>query len=171
MKKIRLPHRILAMALVILMTVQLLPLNAFAFGALQSWDPGVDLSTLKQEDAINWPIKVYDYLSDGMLFEWMDTNTTTSSSSPNVTVGHTDGPSQIAPYGGGYKPPTTVLGSDFTYSASTNYSSSNYNSPYYYSASGCAVSLTKKDAVDFKSPYYLRISDNTAYSGSGGNHT
>ena len=114
MKKIRLPHRILAMALVILMTVQLLPLNAFAFGALQSWDPGVDLSTLKQEDAINWPIKVYDYLSDGMLFEWMDTNTTTSSSSPNVTVGHTDGPSQIAPYGGGYKPPTTALGSDFT---------------------------------------------------------
>ena len=69
MKKIRLPHRILAMALVILMTVQLLPLNVFAtFGDLQSWDPGVDLSTLEQEDAINWPIKVYDYLSDGILW-------------------------------------------------------------------------------------------------------
>ena len=80
MKKTRLSHRILAMVLVILMTVQLLPLSAFAkFGDLQSWNPGVDLSTLKQEDAINWPIKIYDYLSDGMLFEWMDTNAGSTS--------------------------------------------------------------------------------------------
>ena len=171
MKKTSLSTRILAMVLILVMTIQLLPLSAFAtFGELQSWNPGVDLSTLKQDDAINWPIKVYDYLSDGMLFEWMDTNTTTTSSSPYLTVGHTDGTAYVTPYGGGYKNPATALGSDFTYAASTNYSTSNYNSPYYYSASGCAVSLTKKDAVDFKSPYYLRISDNTAYSGSGGNH-
>ena len=152
------------MLLVVLMTVQLLPLSAFAtFGDLQSWDPGVDLSTLKQEDAINWPIKIYDYLSDGMLFEWMDTNTTTSSSSPYLPVGHSDGTAYITPYGGGYKPPvTSYLGYDFTYGASLAWSTSSIYSPnYHYNTNGYGKSYTLKqvDAVDFKTPMYARISD------------
>lgn len=165
MKKTRLSHRILAMVLVVLMTVQILPLNVFAkFGDLQAWDPGVDLSTLKQEDAINWPIKVYDYLSDGMLFEWMDTNTTTSSSSPNLTVGNTDGSSQVSQYGGGYKPPITALGIDFTYDKSNAYSSTTYSPQYGFSSQGwgTAYKLTKKLADDYKSPMYLRIEDGSS---------
>ena len=162
MKQTGFIRRTLALLLVLIMTVQLLPMGAMAsFGDLKSADPGVELDTLKQEDAINWPIKVYDYLSDGMLFEWMDSNTTTYSSSQKLTVGHTD-EAYITPYGGGYKPPVTEKGSDFTYAASSNYSSSNYNSPYYYnSVSTCAYTLTKKDAVDYVSPYYLRITDGT----------
>ena len=163
MKKTGLIHRTLALLLVAVMAIQLVPMNVLAkFGDLQGGDPGVDLTTLNQTDAINWPIKVYDYLSDGMLFEWMDTNTSTSSSSPNITVGHTDGTSQVTPYGGGYKNPVTKFGSDFTYAASVNYSSSNWNSPYYYNkVSKCAYTLTQKDAVDYVSPYYLQITDGT----------
>ena len=172
MKRTSLANRILALLLVVIMTVQLLPLNAFAaFGDLQSWDPGVDLSTLKQEDAINWPIKVYDYLSDGMLFEWMDTNTTTGTNgtSTTLTYGHTDGTAYVTPYGGGYKPPATVFGSDFTYASSSCYSTSLYNSPYYWYGNngynyGKAYTLTKKDAVDFQTPYYLRITDGSSSS-------
>lgn len=184
MKKTRLSHRILAMVLVVLMTVQLLPLSAFAtFGDLQSWNPGVDLSTLKQDDAINWPIKIYDYLSDGMLFEWMDTNTTTYSGSPTLPVGSTNGTSYVVPYGGGYKPPATMLGTDFTYDgkesgwttdtyknakdSNGNYYR-NYSSYYYYSSSsygyGKSYTMTKRAAVDFSSPMYLRITDGSVDS-------
>ena len=123
MKKTGFIHRALALLLVVILTIQLLPVSTLAaFGDLRGGETGVDLSTLGQKDAINWPIKVYDYLSDGMLFEWMDTNTTTTSSKPNVTYNHTDGTSYVTPYGGGYKPPATVLGSDFTYGTSVNYS-------------------------------------------------
>ena len=131
MKKFGFGHRALALLLVVVMTLQLLPLGVFAaFGDLQSSDTGVDVSTIGKNDAINWPIKVYDYLSDGMLFEWMDTNTTTTSSKPNVTYNHTDGTSYVTPYGGGYKNPVTVVGYDFTYASSTSWSTSSEYSPY-----------------------------------------
>ena len=168
MKKTTLSHRILAMVLILIMTIQLLPLSAFAaFGDLQSWDPGVDLSTLKQEDAINWPIKVYDYLSDGMLFEWMDTNTTTSSSSPTLSFDNDDASSKVSQYGGGYKPPVTALGIDFTYDASDAYSSTTYSPQYGYSSQswGKSYTLTKKTAVDYSSPQYLKITDGTDGAG------
>jgi hypothetical protein len=164
MKKTRLSHRILAMVLVVLMTAQLLPLNAFAaFGDLKGAATGVDISTLKQEDAINWPIKIYDYLSDGMLFEWMDTNTTTSSSSPNLTVGNTDA-SSITPYGGGYKPPVTALGLDFTYGASVAWGNTTYSPRYGYNNNnwGKSYKLTQKQAVDYSSPMYMRIEDGSS---------
>ena len=164
MKKTSLSMRILAMALVLIMTVQIIPANVFAFGEMQAADTGIKVDTIKKDDVINWPIKIYDYLNDGLLFEYADNNYTGT-----IATGHNK-EEYIAPYGGGEKPPVTALGSDFTYASSTNYSSSNYNSPYYYSASGCAVSFAWKDAVDFKSPGYLHITDNTAYSGSGGNH-
>ena len=171
MKKTGFIHRALALLLVVILTVQLLPVGTLAaFGDLQGGNTGVDLSTLGQNDAINWPIKVYDYLSDGMLFEWMDTNTTTTSSSPNITVGHTKGTSYVVPYGGGYKPPATVYGSDFTYAASSNYSTSTQNSPFYYygyngKTYGKAYTLKKVDAVDYKTPYHLHITDGST-SGS-----
>ena len=168
MKKTTLSHRILAMVLILIMTFQMLPLNAFAtFGDLQAWDPGVDLSTLKQEDAINWPIKIYDYLSDGMLFEWMDTNTNTSSSSSTLPFDNDDASSKVSQYGGGYKPPVTTLGIDFTYDASDAYSSTTYSPQYGYSSQswGKSYTLTKKTAVDYSSPQYLKITDGTDGAG------
>ena len=166
MKKTGFIHRALALLLVVMLTIQLLPVGTLAaFGDLRGGETGVDLSTLGQKDAINWPIKVYDYLSDGMLFEWMDTNTTTTSSKPNVTYNHTDGTSYVTPYGGGYKPPATALGSDFTYGTSVNYSiSATENSPFYYYGAngkqyGKAYTLEGQDAEDYKTPYHLHITD------------
>ena len=172
MKKTGFIHRALALLLVVILTIQLLPVGTLAaFGDLRGGETGVDLSTLGQKDAINWPIKVYDYLSDGMLFEWMDTNTTTTSSKPNVTYNHTDGTAYVTPYGGGYKPPVTVLGSDFTYGTSVNYSiSATENSPFYYYGAngkkyGKAYTLKGQDAEDYKTPYHLHITDGSDTSG------
>ena len=212
MKKTRLSHRILAMVLVILMTVQLLPLSAFAkFGDLQSWDPGVDLSTLKQEDAINWPIKIYDYLSDGMLFEWMDTNAgSTSDGHHTVTNKDSSGNTSInehiaVPYAGGATAPLTEMGNDFTYDTRLNsyvtQGSSSYQLGYTAWSAGYATwenswgstnevnsrdtfldinefdnirspynmwkqqsrgdnyTMTKVDAVDYKTPMHAHITD------------
>ena len=167
MKKTGFIHRALALLLVVILTIQLLPVGTLAaFGDLRGGETGVDLSTLGQKDAINWPIKVYDYLSDGMLFEWMDTNTTTTSSKPNVTYNHTDGTAYVTPYGGGYKNPVTVVGYDFTYASSTSWSTSFEYSPYAHwnnGYQGRCFDFTKVDAVDYKDPYHLRITDG-AYS-------
>lgn len=44
---------------------------------------------MNQEDAINWPIKIYDYLDDGMLFEWNDsTHTGSLADGNNTTTGN-----------------------------------------------------------------------------------
>ena len=166
MKKTHLSTRILAMVLVLVMTIQLLPLSAFAaFGDLQSWDPGVDLSTLKQEDAINWPIKIYDYLSDGMLFEWMDTNTNASSSSPNIPFGSTS-MGATAPYGGGYKSPVATRITDFTYDVSsvvTPWSTASSSSSTYYEWNtnnrGKAYKLEKVPAKDYEYPMHAHITN------------
>ena len=168
MKKFGFAHRALAMLLVLVMTLQLLPLGVLAtFADLKAADPGVTISSLKQDDTINWPIKVYDYLSDGMLFEWMDTNTTTNSSNPKLSIGHSDGTSEVTPYGGGYKNPVTELGVDFTYDDSSNYAwntSSSYSPLYHwkYNHYGVSYKLDKVDAVDFRTPMHLHVTDNTS---------
>ena len=165
MKKFGFGHRALALLLVVVMTLQLLPLGVLAtFGDLQSWDPGVQLDTMGKQDAINWPIKVYDYLSDGMLFEWFDTNTSASSSSPNIPWGNTNGAGAVTPYGGGYKPPVTALGLDFTYGSSMAWGSDTYSPRWGLNNKswGTAYKLTQVDAVDYSSPMYMRIQDGSS---------
>ena len=137
MRKFGFGHRVLALLLVLIMTVQLLPLGALAdaFGALKGADAGVDLtgdSAVGMNNSINWPIKVYDYLNDGMLFEWNDTNTSGNIVDSHHTVNNysdNDGDgdydkwvtTQVAvPYAGGKKPPLTQMGTDFTYDTRLN---------------------------------------------------
>ena len=161
MKRTKLSHRILAMLLVVLLTVQVLPLNAMAldFGILQSVETGINLGTVNQEDAINWPIKIYDYLDDGMLFEWNDSTHTGS-----LPVGSNSTTANAVPYGGGAHPVVTTIGTDFT-GPNTMFSTayqSNVDTARMYK-------WTYIEAVDFKTPRYLRLQ--SGGSGSSGNFT
>ena len=156
MKKTGLTHRILALLLVIVMTLQILPAGVFALGELRAVETGIDPDTVNQKDAINWPIKIYDYLDDGMLFEWNDTY----NSGTKMPTGNTDGETNTVPYGGGEAPVVTVLGSDYTYGASDSWDADNKQSTYYHWKSGSrgtAYKITKVDAKDYKSPMYMRV--------------
>ena len=162
MKKSGFARRAVAMLLVLVMTLQLLPLGVLAwnFGQLKTADSGVDIDTLGDEDSINWPIKIYDYLSDGILFELNDSNVggTDASQGTTIPTGSTEG--YVAPYGGGYSPPVTAKGVDFTYGSSTAWSSSSGSSPYYHwntNGYGKAYQLTKVDAVDYRTPMYAKL--------------
>ena len=161
MKKTSLSMRVLAMLLVIIMTVQILPLNALglAFGLLQSTDTGVDLDTVNQKDAINWPIKIYDYLDDGMLFEWND-----STHTGDFPTGNDSTTKNTVPYGGGANPPVTTLGYDFTYGTSLGWSTSNNYSPWYFYNNtnyyyGRSYAISQVDAKDFQTPMHMHITD------------
>ena len=76
MKKLNLGKRLVALVLVLLMMLSLVPLSVFAAtkgDIVTSENKGVvgfDTSTLNKNGTINWPVKIYDYLSDGMLFEF-----------------------------------------------------------------------------------------------------
>lgn len=139
MERTKISHRVLALLLVIIMTMQLLPTSVFAFGELLSVDTGVKLDTMNQTDAINWPIKIYDYLDDGMLFEWNDTQTTGT-----VADGQNSATSTV-PYGGGANPVVTKWGVDYTYNGAVTATDGNYYDDKIV------------DPVDFQSPRYLHI--------------
>ena len=148
------------MVLVLIMTVQLIPANVFAFGELKSVETGIKVDTLKKEDAINWPIKIYDYLDDGMLFEWNDSQ----NGGTSLSTGNTDGESNTVPYGGGETPPVTALGSDYTYDASTPWSTSSEYATYQQwntNNRGKAYKISKVAAKDFSSPMYMHVSHNS----------
>ena len=168
MKKTGFTKRMLALLLVVIMTVQLLPLSVFAaVGDLKSVDTGIDVSTLKQADAINWPIKIYDYLNDGMLFEFNE-----SSMTGTMPDSQTSAEGGTVPYGGGSAPPVTELGTDFTYSdeddstGAWSKTSSSVSTNYYYTNSGYGKSytLTREEADDYKTPQYAHITDGSTTS-------
>ena len=163
MKKFGFARRALAMLLVIIMTLQIIPAGVLALNStgelvtgseVHSNVTGIVNNTLSKDDAINWPIKIYDYLNDGMLFEWNDSQDTGYSDGGyhSMTGGQ-------PPYGGGTTPPATVIGTDFTDPAP--YGSSEYTRPGY---SGTNYVRTQVEAVDYTSPMYLHITDG---NGSG----
>ena len=155
MKKTSLSMRVLAMVLVLIMTVQLIPANVFAFGELKSVETGIKVDTLKKEDAINWPIKIYDYLDDGMLFEWNDS----LNSGTSMATGNSDGEGNTTPYGGGAPPVWTKAGTDYTYNGALTATDGNvYND-------------TIVEAKDFKDPRHLHIAGKGDSNTSNGNYT
>ena len=155
MKKTSLSMRVLAMVLVLIMTVQLIPANVFAFGELKSVETGIKVDTLKKEDAINWPIKIYDYLDDGMLFEWNDSQ----NSGTSMATGNSDGEGNTTPYGGGAPPVWTKAGTDYTYNGALTATDGNvYND-------------TIVEAMDFKDPRHLHIAGKGDSNTSNGNYT
>ena len=72
MKKHRISKRILAMMLVICMVFTMLPanVNAAVQGDIGDATMGLQEGSMDDDDTITWPIEIYDYHNDGMLFEY-----------------------------------------------------------------------------------------------------
>lgn len=121
MKKFGIGSRLLAALLALTMFVSLVPLSALAYdGQIYDGVTGLDPDrNIDTKDTISWPIKVYDFLNDGMLFEY--------ASAQDSEVSVQDG----GAYGGGEIMPGyiysqgDVLGVDYT----INYSDNDQNDP------------------------------------------
>ncbi|MCI7097005.1 MAG: hypothetical protein MR939_07430, partial [Clostridiales bacterium] len=105
MKKHGMGKKLLAALLALAMVLPMVPLRAFAaVGDKQNGETGLQ-NGIDTTDTIKLPIRIYDYLNDGMLFEYAENNVSgTASYRPDNWRD--------------YKP-TVALGSDFT-SGNTN---------------------------------------------------
>ena len=151
MKMKGLCRRSLSLLLVAVMVVSMLPVSVFAAvgDIISSEDIGFDADTLDKSDVINWPVKIYDYLNDGMLFEPANSRADTASAAGMV-------------YGGGAVMPSTAVGTDFTTSAGSSSYSYTWSSASDVAAkSNYALSMVP--AVRFESPKYMHVS----YPGTG----
>ena len=75
MKKLGFGSRLLAILLVLTMVMSYIPTSVLAAAVVgdtksDKSDVGLVAGSLDTTDTIRWPIKVYDYLNDGMLFEY-----------------------------------------------------------------------------------------------------
>ncbi|MBQ2244605.1 MAG: hypothetical protein II320_02065, partial [Oscillospiraceae bacterium] len=75
MKKLGFGSRLLAILLVLTMVMSYIPTSVLAAAVVgdtksDKSDMGLAEGSLDTTDTIRWPIKVYDYLNDGMLFEY-----------------------------------------------------------------------------------------------------
>lgn len=79
MKKHRISKRIFAMLLVICMVFTMMPanVNAASKGDIEAGSMG--MSGIQMDDRITWPIEIYDYSNDGMLFEYASYTGNTAS--------------------------------------------------------------------------------------------
>jgi hypothetical protein len=125
----RLMSLLLALAMIVAMIPAIQPTRAnAAVGDIEDIGTGLtgDIDT---SDTISWPIKIYDYLEDGMLFEY---------SSANGTAVYDESYSQTGGglYGGGAPMPVTTLGSDYTsdwvYTSNTNNKGKDSTDTNYY---------------------------------------
>lgn len=136
MKKHGMGKKLLAALLALAMVLPMMPLQAFAaVGDKQNGNTGLQ-NGINTEDTIKLPIKIYDYLNDGMLFEYAENNVSgTASYRPDNWRD--------------YKP-TVALGSDFT--------SGNTNEGMYkfYNGSGYGK-VSYKSGNDFGTYLYLNL--------------
>ena len=184
MKKFRIGKRLLAGLLALIMVVSLLPLSVLAaLGDLRDGETGLD-KDIDTRDTISWPIKIYDYLNDGLLFEY--------AAAQDSSLSNLGGDA----YGGGAKMPGKIfyegeiLGSDFTVNSteSSEYydgecydywfrAKSNYNATYAQQGSGTAgafkflrlrpwlTTTNMQDIVisDFTNDRYYYLDGTTSY--------
>ncbi len=146
------------MLLVLVMVLQWMPIAGFGaeINDIATGNKGgvlgFDTSTFNKEGAINWPIKIYDFLNDGMLFEYANvlTEEIDDSTSSDVAGG--------AAYGGGEKMPVTVIGTDYTVAAA--YSEQAYKN-HAAKNRGTYYTLTPMAATAWKEPRHLRVTAGT----------
>ena len=129
MQKLGFGRRLLAMLLALTMVVSLVP-NVFRSAKAAVGDiypdrepTGLSSDGINTKDTISWPIKIYDYLNDGMLFEY--------SSAQDTTIWpHTGGS-----YGGGKTMPMigNHIGEDYTSISGYYQNNYAYSSTYGYS--------------------------------------
>lgn len=145
MKKHGIGSRLLAVLLALTMIVSVIPFSVFAAdGDIQDGETGLD-ANINTLDTISWPIKVYDYLNDGLLFEYASAQDTSISNLGGDAYGGGEPMPGVIAYGG------KILGSDFTVNSSdyTEYydsycyshwlkAKSNYHASYAQVGSGTA---------------------------------
>ena len=157
--------RLVALLLVTVMVVSMLPVGALAatvndiaIGSTAG-DTGVVDSTWGSTGTINWPIKIYDYLNDGMLFECATSTATGFSDRVVENQVITQNGAVItgggAEYGGGKGMPITAVGTDFTADEAYSKSASLASVSTYYTK-------TRTTAVRFASPQYLHVKYQTS---------
>ena len=170
MKKFNLGKRLIALVLVLIMVMSLVPLSVFAAtkgDIVTSENKGVvgfDTSTLNQNGTINWPVKIYDYLSDGMLFEFAQYQGSTlySSSSYGTNGGGQYVLGDPMPYGK-HNLYSGVYVTDYTIDAT--YSSNAYVSQWALGR-GSRYTRTAVAASNYNNPRYVRYKINSSGSSS-----
>ena len=146
----------MALLLAVVTVVSIIPMAAFAaVGDIVNNDPGLLPETLGQGGSINWPVKIYDYLNDGMLFE----PATARPSNSGATFSNTD-----MPYAGGRVMPLATLGMNYGLNAA--YSDYAYATllPSLISSQGQPnYKYSRVKAVRFEDPQHLHLT----YPGTG----
>ncbi|MBQ2384086.1 MAG: hypothetical protein II290_08595, partial [Oscillospiraceae bacterium] len=126
MKKLGFGSRLLAILLVLTMVMSYIPTSVLAAAVVgdtksDKSDVGLVAGSLDTTDTIRWPIKVYDYLNDGMLFEY--------SYAGDTAITEYDG----GAYGGGQAMPMiagdNIVGIDYT--SINGYYNTVYRSDWY----------------------------------------
>ena len=163
MKKYGIGSRVLTVLLVLAMVVSMIPASIFA--AIGDIAVGDDIGStglsgnVNTQNTISWPIRILDYLNDGMLFEY-----------PNASDSGDDiSDMRGGAYGGGHPAPhftgaQDVIGTDYT--VDWGYT----ESPYTYwlgSISQFTSSGSQIEAVNFKSPRHLRLVPYVDYTEAG----
>jgi len=154
MKKSKFGKRVLAFVLVFVMVMSLLPLNIMAAKldiatGTAAGETGIQEDTLNKNGTINWPIKIYDYLADGMLFEFAQADGSVMYSSNKGTTDDYSGQYVL-----GKPMPPIGVGHDFT--ADYTYTTGQYVNSQYSTETNRYVK-TKMAAVNYQSPQYMRI--------------
>ena len=115
MRKYGIGSRILTALLVMAMVVSMIPTSIF--GAIGDMAVGTVAGVtgldgdVNPKDTISWPIKIYDYLNDGMLFEYANAG---DSGDISDVVGGAYGGGTPAPHFGDSTSPQLIIGNDYT---------------------------------------------------------
>ena len=171
MKKFKFSTRVLALVLTFIMVISFVPASVFAgvkgeiaTGA-NAGKTGIVNSTLNKEGTINWPIKVYDYLADGMLFEFAQNGATAplKTSANGAVDANTHGGQYVLgqpmPYGNSYA-------TDYT--TDEAYEKYAHKTQYGYDGIGTRYSRSLRSAVNYQNPRYLHLYLSKTYSGTSG---
>ena len=70
MRKYKIKERAFALILVLCMVFTMMPIDADAASKGDIVDGGMGMTDINYDDKITWPIEIYDYSNDGMLFEY-----------------------------------------------------------------------------------------------------
>ncbi len=168
MKKSKFGARILALVLTLIMVISIVPVSTWAAvhdittGNYRG-TVGVDLNSLGNNGEINWPVKIYDYHSDSMLFEYASSWMMDGSLSLEGTIAEKSG----ILYGGGAPMPVTELGTDYTgIKAYSNYCYTDLNTSS--AGNGTNYTIAHRNTT---TPHYVRLSpkSDTALSGKANN--
>ena len=162
MRKLHPASRLLAFILALAMILpmipgRVLPVSA-AIGDIAVGDKVGDTGlsgNIDTTDTISWPIRIYDYLNDGMLFEFANDNST-GTDIPDEKGGAYGGGTP-APHMGGAQ---TVIGTDYTVAGAYTKSAyvNNFQNAPYWTASA------KVAAKNFVAPMHLRLVLDSNYS-------